>query len=372
LRVKTDLKSQSLNLDELLGSESEEADEEEVSSATKVPANLDFQGKLQANQVFYDGLEMKEVLGMLSIKDESLNLTNLSANLLGGSAKINGSYTTKNTDKPVLTLAYDIQKFDIQKTFEYMNTVQAIAPMAKYLTGTFSTDMNLNSLLNNDLSLDLNALSGLGTVKIPYASFAEVPMFKKLSETLKIPAFNKPALNDAWTILKFSDGKVDVEPFQIKMQDMVLDVFGSNGFDQSINYTMKLTVPSDKFGGAATLANDFLSKQNIPLLNLTVPQSLTFHLNVTGMLSNPDVKIVKVTADKGEQGVKDQIKEVVKDQVDKAKEDIKNQAQQEVDKAKEQAQQELDKAKQQAQDEINKAKENVQQTVKDKIKGLKW
>ena len=117
----------------------------------------------------------------------------------------------------------------------------------------------------------------------------------------------------------------------------------TNGFDKTIDYVMKLTVPTDKFGGAASIANNFLSKQNIPLFNLAVPQNITFHLNVAGLLTSPTVKIVKVTADESGKGIKDQIKDNVKEQLTNVKDDIKNQAQQEADKLKEQAQLEADK-----------------------------
>ncbi|MCB0509673.1 MAG: hypothetical protein KDC82_02840, partial [Bacteroidetes bacterium] len=195
---------------------------------------------------------------------------------------------------------------------------------------------------------------------------------QKISETIKIPAFNKPALNNAWTILKFEDGKVNVEPFEVKMQDISMNIEGSNGFDQSIDYNVRLNVPSDKFGGAASIANDFLAKQKIPLLNLSVPQSLNFDLNVSGLMSSPVVKIVKVSANNSTSSVKDQVKDAVKDQIDKAKEDLQNKAQEEADKAKQQAQEELDKAKQKAQEEADKLKEDLKENVKDKIKGFKW
>ena len=362
--------SNSINLDQLMGDESQESSE--TSTATKVPSNFDFTTSLKANNVYYDGLEMNNVDGGVQIRNETLVLDKLSANLLGGSAKINGSYSTKDTGKPALTFAYDIEKFDIKQTFEYFNAVKAIAPMAKYLTGNFSTDMSLNSFLNNDLSLDLAALNGLGEVRIPYATFNDLPIFQKVSEAIKLPAFDKPSLNNAWTVLKFEDGKVNVEPFQIKMKDIVMDVQGSNGFDQTIDYTMKLSVPSDKFGGAASLANDFLSKQKIPIFNLAVPQQLTFHLNVGGMLDNPTVSIIKVTADQADKGIKDQIKDNVKDQLDNAKE----QAKEEVEKVKEEIKGNFigskDKVKEDAKNEIDKAKEDLKENVKDKLKGFAW
>lgn len=362
-----DIQSQYINLNELIGED--ESEDETTSTATKVPANIEFTSSLTAKEVYYDGLKMSNVGGKLKVEDEVLSLQNLSANMLGGSAQINGSYATKNTEKPVMNLAYKVNKFDIKQTFEQLNTVQAIAPIAKYLTGSFSTDMELSSFLNNDMSLDLSALSGLGEVRIPYATFNDLPIFQKVSETVKLPAFDKPTLNNAWTILKFEDGKVNVEPFEVKMKDVTMQLVGSNGFDKSIDYQIKLNVPSDKFGGAAGLANDFLAKQNIPLLNLSVPQSLTFHLNVGGMMNAPTVSIAKVTADQSDKGVKEQLKENLQNQLDNAKE----QAKEEVDKVKENIQNQVDdakdKAKEEAQKEVDKVKEDIKENIKDKFKG---
>lgn len=365
LKGNVTMTSNFIDLDELMTEETESTENE--SEVVKVPGNIDFAAKLNANQVNYDGLELKNVSGGLLIKDETVTLQELSTNLLGGSARIKGSYSTKDTDKPVVDFAYNINKLSIQETFKYVNTVQKIAPIAQYLNGTFSSEMGLSSLLNPDLSLDIKSLAGDGEVRIPYATVTSLPIFEKVTQLINIPALSKPELNDAWTVLKFKDGRVNVDPFDIKLKDINMNIVGSNGFDESIEYIMKVTVPTDKFGGAASVANNFLSQQKIPLLNLAVPQNLTFHLNVDGFLKNPNVKIVKVTADQGEKGIKDQVKETVKEEIDKAKE----RAQQELDAQKQKAQQELDAQKQKAEDEARKAKEEAERRAKEEADKLK-
>lgn len=367
LKGSLDLQSEYINLDELLGED--ESDDESTSTATKVPANILFVSSFRAQEIFYDGLEMNKLSGVINVEDEVLVLQNLSGNMLGGKANISGSYATKNTDKPQIELQYAIDKFDIQQTFEHLNTVRAIAPMAKYLMGSFSSTMTLSSVLNNDLSLDLPALSGKGDVRVPYASFSDFPIGQKVSETLQLPAFEKPSLQDTWTVFQFENGRVDVEPFEVKMKDIDMQIAGSNGFDQSIDYQISLSVPSDKFGGAATLANNFLSKQSMPLLNLAVPQSITFYLDVSGMLSEPQVSIAKVSVDESEKGVKEQLKENIQDQLD----DVKEQAKEELDKVKENGQEKVkevkDKAKDEVQQEVEKVKEDIKENIKDKFKG---
>lgn len=364
LKGNVSMTSNFIDLDELM---TEDSDSESESEVVKVPGNIDFAAKLNANQINYDGLQLKNVVGSLLVKDETVTLQELSTNLLGGSARIKGSYSTKDTDKPVVDFAYNINKLSIQETFKYVNTVQKIAPIAQYLNGTFSSELALSSLLNPDLSLDMKSLAGDGEVRIPYATVTSLPIFEKVTQLINIPALSKPELNDAWTVLKFKDGRVNVDPFDIKLKDINMNIVGSNGFDESIEYTMRVTVPTDKFGGAASVANNFLSQQKIPLLNLAVPQNLTFHLNVDGFLKNPNVKIVKVTADQGERSIKDQVKDTVKEELDKAKE----RAQQELDAQKQKAQQELDAQRQRAEEEARKAKEEAERRAKEEADKLK-
>ena len=117
------------------------------------------------------------------------------------------------------------------------------------------------------------------------------------------------------------------------------------------------------------MANNFLSKQNIPLLNLAVPQSITFYLDVGGMLSEPQVSIAKVSVDQSEKGVKEQLKETIQDQLD----NVKEQAKEELDKVKENAQEKVEeakeKAKEEVQQEVEKVKEDIKENIKDKLKG---
>jgi len=364
------IQSNYINLDELMGSETstEETTTEETSTIVKVPENIKFNGSLAVQKINYDGLAITDVLGNIQMEDERVDLTNLSAKMLGGNATINGSYITKDVEQPIVNFKWDIQKFDIQKTFNQFNSVQAIAPMAKYLTGTFSTDMSISSVLNNDLSLDLTQLNGLGNIEIPYASIDNLPLFDKIADVTKISAIQNPEIKDAWTVLKIENGKVNVEPFQINMQDMVMDIEGSNGFDQSIDYLVKMTVPSDKFGGAATIANNFLSQQNIPLLNLSVPQNLTFNLNVGGTMTSPNVSIGKVTADGSESSVKDQVVDSAKEQIEEVKETVKEEAQEQLNNVKEQAQEQVEETKEEVKETIKEETENVKESIKENLK----
>jgi len=373
------LNSNKVDLTELMGAEepaTSSTAKTEPSERVSVPKNIDFTTTANIKEVLYDKIVMTNVKGALNVKDEKLNINSVTANLLGGSAKINGSYSTKAEGKPVIDFKYDVKDFDIKQSFEYVNTIQSIAPIAKYLNGKFSSDFGFNSVLEDDFMPNLTMLSGLGSVKISNANLVNLPIFKAVSDAVKIPLLsnlNNAAIKNAWTVFKVENGKVNVEPFDYVYQDIKMNLFGSNGFDKTIDYTIKLTVPSNKFGNAASVANDWLSKQKIPLLNLSVPKEITFDLNVSGLISSPKVKILKVSADGSDKGVVQQVTTQVvdkaKEEAEKLKKEMEAKAKAEADKLKKdleaKAKAEADKIKN---DAANKAKAEADKILNDALK----
>jgi hypothetical protein len=95
---------------------------------------------------------------------------------------------------------------------------------------------------------------------------------------------SKLNLNNVKTNLTFENGKVNIKPFDIKYQDFTVNVGGSHGFDQNMNYNMKMDVPTKYLGKEI---NDLMAKlspadaskiKSIPLAGL-----------ISGNFANPKV-----------------------------------------------------------------------------------
>ncbi len=70
------------------------------------------------DNVKYDKVDYNNINGTLVLKDETVALKDVKMNALDGSIGLNGSYSTKvSKTKPDITLAYDVQNLDVQKTF---------------------------------------------------------------------------------------------------------------------------------------------------------------------------------------------------------------------------------------------------------------
>ena len=130
-----------------------------------VPQNIKFLVNAKVDQVIYDKVSYKNLTGVLSLADETVTLKDVKMQALDGNIGLSGSYSTARSKKnPAITLNYDVQNLDVQKTFNSFNTVQALMPIAKFISGKLSSKLTMRGRLGQDMSPDLNSLTGEGTL----------------------------------------------------------------------------------------------------------------------------------------------------------------------------------------------------------------
>ncbi len=336
----------------------------------KVPAHINFTANSQFGKLFYEKIELTNVKGQVQVVDEAIHLNNLFANVLGGDATISAVYDTKNRDYPDVSFNYDINNFDIQQTYKQVGMSDKLAPVMKYIQGNFSSDMKGSGKLKPDMSVDYSSLTGDGKVEIPSAKIVGLPILQKVTEVAKIPALQNLELKNSWTVLKFKSGRVFVDPTDLKFGNGYnVNVQGSNGFDQTIDYDMRMDVPSKELGAASSIAQGYLSK--VPGLGNAMPEVVGFLFKVTGTTTKPQVKLQKVLANGT--SAKDMVKNAAEDLKKKAEEeakarveDLKKQAEEQLRKAAEQqAKQAFEKAKT---DAAAKAKKEAEDRLKNVLK----
>src|SRR5690606_24952015 len=112
-------------------------------SVIPVPAGIDFLLDATVAELLYDKLVMNDARGRLRIKDQRLTLESFALNLLGGSMTMDGFYETTTPARPTFNVALGMNGLDIPSAFAALNTVQVLAPVAKYAQGSFSSELRL-------------------------------------------------------------------------------------------------------------------------------------------------------------------------------------------------------------------------------------
>lgn len=329
LKASFNLNSQLMDLNELSGTGEEEVATEETTSeeesaleVIRLPENVEATLNASIEKVIYDNLEIDKVKGTIALKEGVASMTGVNMEMLGGGMSMDGTYNSVPA-APEVDFKLNIQNFSFKESFDKFVTIQKMAPIMESTEGNYGTELSFVSKLNPDMSPDLASIMAAGKLMTSNITTSPESM-KKLAKTLnndKLASLNLNKVNLSYTI---EDGRVKVDPFDIKAGDVTAKVQGSNGLDQTLDYTMDMKIPVSD-----VKANAILSK-----VGASSGGKMDLRVLIGGTVSDP-----KVTTDLG-------------NLVDNVVDNLKNQVQEEVDKAKKEA---VDKANAEAQKLIDEA-----------------
>jgi hypothetical protein len=294
LEGNVSISSGKLNLNELMGPE-EEGDTGSDSGSTgvlEVPANIGFLADASIRELVYDNLNIRNVKGSVKLNRGSITLNNLVMELMGGNMSLSGLYSSVNPVMPEFSFEMKIRDFDIPETYKSFVTVQKLSGAARYARGKFSTGMCIAGKLDKNMDPVFNTLNGGGQLQTGSVIISNYPMFVQIAEKLKMDQFKAFPLKDLNLSFKFREGRVNVDPFDIKFGDISMNLSGSSGFDQTIDYKIKMDIPRARFGGTANNAlNSLLAAANSKGANISVGERINLSGKVTGTTTAPKLEL---------------------------------------------------------------------------------
>lgn len=354
------VKSSVMDLNEFM------SEEEGASTATtdtsslsiiEVPKNIDFILNSSITKLIYDNIEISNMAGSIIVRDSKVMMNNLKMNLMNGSMVMSGTYSTVNPKVPAVDFDMNISDFDIPMTFKYFNTVQSLAPVAKYATGKFSTQLKYTSTLDATMMPDMKTMNGDGKMQTKNVVVAGFEPLNKLADALGgMDKFKKAEFSNLDISYHIKDGKISTDEFPFKSGSVLGNIFGSTALDQTIDYTMKMEIPTaDMPAGAKAFVTKQMSAVNALGTNFKLPEKVKIDALFGGTATNPTVKTsMKDMAGNVKEQVKEQVKEVVEQKINEVKEDVSKKIEEQKKKliadAEAQAQKLRDEAKKSADD----------------------
>ena len=283
--------------------------------AIKIPSFLDARLDFNAKNVIYDNLTLKNTKGAVVIVDETASLENVSADIFGGNIGINGNVSTKNAT-PVFDMQLNLNRIDIVESFQNLELIQNLAPLAKALQGSLNTKINLSGNLTNELTPILTSLGGTAFAQIINAQVdtEKTPLLSKLDGQLNFINLDNLALKDLATNLKFNNGQIEVDPFNFNIKDINITAGGSHSFDNQMNYNLKLDIPAKYLGSEIGNGLASLTKTDLENTKVQLP------IGLSGSFNSPQIQL----------NIKQAVTDLTQQIVAKQKDELKDKAKEEV------------------------------------------
>ena len=332
---------------------------EEELGVIAIPNNIDFDMVVGITKMIYPydtetDIDMDNINGHLILRDGIATLDHIKVGMMGGTVDMDGTYNTADPSSPKADFGFGIENWDIRQTGETFNTVQKLAPILKSCTGDFSTNLRMSTNLDQNMEPVMSSLTGLGDLTSGDVGMENVKLFERLAQELKYDKLKGQHLNDVKMKYAIADGKLTVEPFDVKMGKSSATIEGWSSIDQTINYVIGMEIPrSDMGGGANALVNNLTGQMNDAGANVSIGDNIPVGIGLTGPMDEPKIKLTLLEGGMGSlQDIKDQaveeVKEVIEEKVEEVKEDAKAKAREEADKILAAAQKQADEIKAQA------------------------
>lgn len=241
------LKSNYFNVNDILGTNDEtaQATEGEETSLIEVPKNINFNMNADFKEVIYDNITLNNLYGNIKVKNGKADMSNLSFKTFGGDVKMNGYYSTENVEKPSIKADLNLTNLSFAQTYDGLNTVRQLAPIFSQLGGTYSGGMNIQTTLDKQMNPVYSTLQARGKLSTKNINIQKVESLQSLGKLLKQEDLFQKPMKDLDISFQIKDGRLQTQPFNINIGDYNINLSGSTGLDQTIDYSGKVKLPAN-------------------------------------------------------------------------------------------------------------------------------
>ncbi len=295
LRGRLDVRSTMIDANELLGittgqegDESAATDEQPTDETTtetetegfSLPKNLDLALRCSIDRILFQSMTIDDFSGEVSLKQGVASINRFTAKALGGTiTAAPASFDTSVPSSPKVSLSCSIKDASFAESFRQLEIIRRAVPLFEKTGGNYSCSLDFASEMTSDLSPVLNSIDARGVITSENIELQNIEILGMLANSVGDKRLKNLDAKDLRISFTIRDGKITTKPFDIKMGDVNLNLSGTTGLDQSIDYAGQITLPDDKTKGILS----------------------TFNFNIGGTFKSPTIKV----------GIKEAAKEAV-------------------------------------------------------------
>ncbi|MFO7754502.1 MAG: AsmA-like C-terminal region-containing protein [Bacteroidales bacterium] len=331
-------------------------------SVIRLPENVDFEFLSLIDRFNYSPLEASNLKGNIILREGVLMIRETGLQTLGGEVALNAEYDPRDSLDVRLVSGLSITGIGINESFNTFNTIRQLAPVAAGMDGDVSVDFDFTSQVGEGMMPLTESISGSGRLRSDEIQLVSSPVYEKISSVLQFGDYSN-TFKDVDVNFEVRDGRVYIKPFDTKLGDMKVNVSGDHGLDQTINYLMKVEVPSSKLPpGMSSVLTGLAASAAMLGVEYYQPEIIKMNVKIGGTVKDPEIR-PSLGGEEGASGVKETVKEAAKEavqeQVEEVKEQVTDRAAEEAEKILVEAQKRADMVKVEAAEAAVKIREEA-------------
>ncbi|GAB2714031.1 hypothetical protein GCM10011495_16990 [Hymenobacter frigidus] len=253
----------------------------------QIPKFFDLVLNSRVDNVTYDNLKLTNAQGVVTVRDQTATLKNMTFNTLGATFGTTGSYSSQNLAHPKFNFGLNIKDLNFQRAFSAFNTIKTLVPLASQVEGVFGTNFSVSGEMGPDMFPNLATLSGKGVFDVVRAALNQSEVMTKIASLTTLPELKTLLVVNKKIQANLVNGNLVVQPFELTVGDVKMTIGGSNNLAGALAYVTALNVPTGRLGTAMSSQLTRLTGVS----NIKGTDRVTLGLNIGGTVKAPSVKL---------------------------------------------------------------------------------
>ncbi len=295
LRGNLAVSSKMLDLDELLPSSNDHISSN--GSNFTIPTNVDLALTMQASRLLKDKIDLQNILANCEINKGSLMVKKMNADAFGGAISLSGAASDLGAGIAVAgeIKAVSVDVPDMLKAFDNFGQAEITD---KHLKGYLTADTKFSFSLQPDGNINLRSLKATADLTLKKGQLIGFEPLKETGKFVKTGSLDNIEFEKIETRIVIKNESVQFAPTEVKSSATNCTISGEHGFDNSLNYHVRLNASQLVMGKRKNHDSEF------GIVEVDERQGLKVSVHVTGTADNPKVSYDKAA---GEQQLKNNV-----------------------------------------------------------------
>jgi AsmA protein len=242
-----------------------------ASGVIVIPSNFDLNLKANAAKVSFNGLNLENAKGNMTINGGKLQLKQTGFDLIGCNINMDAAYGSETAARAFFDFKVKAKDFDIKRAYNEIPMFKEMASAAESAEGIVSLDYQIGGKLDANMAPIYASLAGGGVLSVKKVRMKGFKMMNVVSSKTGKESVRDPDVSKVDIKTKIKNNIMTVERFKFKVAGFRPRIEGTTSLDGQLNLKMRLGLP--------------------PLGIIGIP------LTITGTQENPKVKLGRKTED---------------------------------------------------------------------------
>lgn len=205
-----------------------------------VPANLDLRFQSLFKEVLYKKYSIKQVQGLITVKDQVLNLSALQMNTMAANMATSVTYASKERGKASLDFDFKLYDIDLSKLTDLFPVIDSLLPMSQSFEGKVNFRMKGAGKLDKSMGMVGPSLDAIARVEGDDLVVLDGETFQKIAKMLFFKNKERNTIDKLEFAMVFKDAMIEVFPSVITVDRYKVAIGGQHKLDMTYDYHISI------------------------------------------------------------------------------------------------------------------------------------